>query len=187
MIADALVAILRKKPYEEISITDIAEQADINRSTFYSHFIDKDDLLDQLVSEKLDALKRLLFDAAAASNNNPDFNNADPIFTALFRHVAERHDFYSLMLSRHPNGQFRTMLTGLIEDSFFVRISNLGLNQQLLVPLDLLLNYIGFSAAGMLDKWLTNERVYSPDHMGLQLTRLAVLGVYPAMGASSRT
>ncbi|GFN32173.1 TetR/AcrR family transcriptional regulator [Paenibacillus xylaniclasticus] len=184
MIADALMEILQQKTYDEISITDIAEQADINRSTFYAHFIDKDDLLSQLVSEKLDVLKTLLYDAAA-STTTPSRDSADPIFTTLFQHVMEQHRFYSLMLTRYPNGQFRSMLTTLIKDSFFVRISKLGLDQQLQVPLELLLDYVSFSTAGMLDKWLTNERVYSPDHMGLQLTRLAVLGVFPAMGAVS--
>jgi AcrR family transcriptional regulator len=37
--------LLTKKSYEEISVSQICQVADINRGTFYLHFIDKDYLL----------------------------------------------------------------------------------------------------------------------------------------------
>lgn len=56
-IIDAFLTLAKRKNFEEISITDITEEAKINRSTFYYHFLDKYDLIDaiqkDIISNKL--------------------------------------------------------------------------------------------------------------------------------------
>lgn len=41
----ALLELIEERGYTELTVSDIAERADIGRSTFYSHFLSKDDLL----------------------------------------------------------------------------------------------------------------------------------------------
>ncbi|MBO5365138.1 MAG: TetR family transcriptional regulator, partial [Peptococcaceae bacterium] len=38
MIRQAFLELLQEKPYEKITVTDIAQRADLNRSTFYAHY-----------------------------------------------------------------------------------------------------------------------------------------------------
>ena len=45
LLRSALLSLLKEKRYEEISVQDIIERADVARSTFYMHYVDKDDLL----------------------------------------------------------------------------------------------------------------------------------------------
>src|SRR5262245_47432298 len=45
LLHDALMSCILEKKYELISVQDILDRADIGRSTFYTHFQDKDDLL----------------------------------------------------------------------------------------------------------------------------------------------
>lgn len=51
LIQDAFLSLTREKVFEAITVKDIVERANINRSTFYDHFEDKYILLDQLLSE----------------------------------------------------------------------------------------------------------------------------------------
>ena len=44
---DALLSLMLEEDYQSISIEDILTRADIGRSTFYAHFISKDDLLEK--------------------------------------------------------------------------------------------------------------------------------------------
>ena len=45
MLTDSLLILMQEKTYQQISIKDIAEKADLNRRTFYRNFITKDDIL----------------------------------------------------------------------------------------------------------------------------------------------
>lgn len=42
---EALYVLLRKKPYYKISVTEIAQEANLSRHTFYSHYFSKDEIL----------------------------------------------------------------------------------------------------------------------------------------------
>lgn len=42
---ESLLILLRKKHYEDISISEIVEKAGVNRSTYYRNFISKDDII----------------------------------------------------------------------------------------------------------------------------------------------
>lgn len=51
MIRSAFLELLREKPYEKITVTDIVNRADINRSTFYAHYPDVRGLVEEIVGE----------------------------------------------------------------------------------------------------------------------------------------
>src|SRR5215207_4631294 len=45
LLRGALGALVDEKPYEEIVVKEILDRANVGRSTFYTHFSDKDELL----------------------------------------------------------------------------------------------------------------------------------------------
>ena len=55
LIADAFVGLMLEKRYDDITVQDILDRADVGRSTFYAHFTDKENLL-------LRQLERVLHD-----------------------------------------------------------------------------------------------------------------------------
>ncbi|GMK42352.1 TetR family transcriptional regulator [Paenibacillus sp. CCS19] len=185
MIFDAVIAMMQKQSYAEISIVDIADKANINRSTIYAHFVDKEDLLEQMIAHNLELLTQSMQEAKPYTPSEPAVNEPDPIFLSLFEHAFEHSSFYRVMLLQTTEGGFRRKLQEAIRDYFFGRITKLGLEQKLHVPLDLLLDYISLSSSGILERWLDSHQVYSPHHMALQLTRVASMGIYRSMGVNA--
>jgi AcrR family transcriptional regulator len=51
LLQDAFLTLLNEKGFHAITVQDVAARATVNRTTFYAHFLDKYDLLDQLLGE----------------------------------------------------------------------------------------------------------------------------------------
>jgi AcrR family transcriptional regulator len=64
MLMDSLVKLLNRKEFADISVQEIADEATLNRATFYLHYPDKNALLRAMTAERfrdLIARRRLVF------------------------------------------------------------------------------------------------------------------------------
>jgi AcrR family transcriptional regulator len=52
MLMDALVKLLNQKVFDDISVQEIADEATLNRATFYLHYPDKNALLKAMTAER---------------------------------------------------------------------------------------------------------------------------------------
>ena len=57
----ALLSLLEKKPFEYITISEICEKAEVNRSTFYLHYENTSDLLKETTTYVLDNFASYFF------------------------------------------------------------------------------------------------------------------------------
>ena len=53
ILAESLKELMRKRPFEKITIKDITDKAGVIRPTFYNHFKDKNDLLDWIFRKEI--------------------------------------------------------------------------------------------------------------------------------------
>lgn len=53
VIKQSLLELLREKPFEKITVTEICKVGDLNRGTFYLHYYDTWDVLDNLITDAL--------------------------------------------------------------------------------------------------------------------------------------
>jgi len=70
MLQQSLERLLESKPFEKISVGDIAEDAELNRATFYDHYPDKFALLEGLVSSRFQEIlekRQVVFDGQCSS------------------------------------------------------------------------------------------------------------------------
>ncbi|MFF2479884.1 TetR/AcrR family transcriptional regulator [Paenibacillus sp. NPDC058071] len=183
IITHAYLELLKEKSNEDIVIRDITERANVNRSTFYAHYQDKNDLLNKIISETMSTLSREMSELPIAFRiEDTAAETIDPYFTTFFNHVAKHEKFYRTMFVSSPTDAFTERMLEEIRSIFYERAARIGKDKKLSVPLDLLLDYLCTSLYGICKRWLEQGMVYSSNHMALQLTRLSNLGVYNAMG-----
>lgn len=72
-IFDAFTKLLEDKSYSNITVQEIIDEADISRSTFYSHFETKDELLRELCKEVFEHV----FSDNLSKEKSHDFSGAD--------------------------------------------------------------------------------------------------------------
>src|SRR5246127_553679 len=56
MLMDSLVKLLKQKEFEDISVQEIADEATLNRATFYLHYPDKNALLQAMTESRFRGL-----------------------------------------------------------------------------------------------------------------------------------
>jgi AcrR family transcriptional regulator len=182
-INEAFLHLILHKGFDDITIKDITDRANVNRTTFYAHYMDKYDLMDKMMEEKLGKLSALLREQLNNDEDVPaDSETGDPYFIVLFEHIAENEQHYRIILTHSQSQSYLAQMNTVIRDSIYNRILQIGPEHKLLVPMDLLLDYMSTALLGIARKWLEQQTIYSPRYMALQLTRLSQVGTYQAMG-----
>ncbi|WP_407408322.1 TetR/AcrR family transcriptional regulator [Peribacillus sp.] len=183
VIYETVISLLSEKEFSRISVKDITNQANISRSTFYTHYQDKYDWLDKTVQEKLSELKESLMKSMPNhGNDQSNLEMADPYYESFFENIATNQKFYHTMFTKIKSEEFLQNLYKVIRENLYLRISNMSKEQRLLVPLDILLDYSSSSIIGITKVWVEKNMIYSPHYMALQLTRLAIVSLYRAAG-----
>ena len=96
-LGDALVALMQEKPFETITIQEVLDRAHVSRSTFYTHYSDKDDLLMSDSEEFFEALSMAL---------SAHGDKSDRVFPVkeFFNHLANVQPFYKALVK---SGKFQ--------------------------------------------------------------------------------
>jgi len=96
-LGDALVALMQEKPFETITIQDVLDRAHVSRSTFYTHYSDKDDLLMSDSEEFFEAISMALSEHGDIS---------DRVFPVkeFFTHLADVQPFFKALVK---SGKFQ--------------------------------------------------------------------------------
>jgi AcrR family transcriptional regulator len=166
LLSAAFVELLKEKGYSAITVNDIIERANIGRSTFYSHYHDKDDLF---VGE-LDRVIELLSHCFPNQEDMPFFPSL-----GLFRHVGEEYSLYKALLWS-PGID---LLTKHLQKSLSRRIEQNLQNQEndFDIPIPILASFITGSFLTLLNWWLENKMTYSPEEMDSMFRRLTMAGI----------
>jgi AcrR family transcriptional regulator len=92
-LGDALVELIQKKSFDTITVQDVLNRADVSRSTFYTHYRDKNDLFLSDVEDFFEGMATVL------SRRKDSSERIAPV-RELFAHVAEWRPFWvALVLS----------------------------------------------------------------------------------------
>lgn len=81
-LGDALVELMQERPFKSITVQDVLDRADVGRSTFYTHYRDKDDLFLSDVEDFWEMMSSML------ERRGEDSNRVAPV-RELFSHIAE--------------------------------------------------------------------------------------------------
>jgi len=96
-LGDALIALMQEKAFETITVQEVLDRAHVSRSTFYTHYSDKDDLLMSDSEEFFEALSMAL---------SAHGDKSDRVFPVkeFFNHLANVQPFYKALVK---SGKFQ--------------------------------------------------------------------------------
>ncbi|MET8983034.1 TetR-like C-terminal domain-containing protein [Streptomyces sp. NPDC004539] len=102
----ALVSLVEERDLSQITVADVVELAEVNRSTFYDHYRDVHELAEAACTAMIDDLIDVVTTLAPLENSaTPE--PSDPGLTAFFTHFADHAGLYRSLLG--PTGSARVI------------------------------------------------------------------------------
>lgn len=177
-IRTALVVLIEKKGFDAITVTDLTEEANINRSTFYLHYEDKFDLLRKLEDEILTEIDHIVSNISQDDLIDEFFADKPLRFLIdFFEYIASNARLFDAILGSSGDPQFYHSLRVFITESIYGQ--NTKLNKLLSksnVSSDYFTSYISSAHLGVTQRWLENGLDQSPEELALLLTKMFKLG-----------
>lgn len=157
-IQEAFIQKLMEKPFDSITVGDLAKTAGINRGTFYLHYEDKFDLMEQMENQLFAELGYHIDQLQSHYLSAQTFESEQKqLADTLFQFIKDRAPVLRVFLSDHGSTGFYVRFR-----SRFARRVRANLEQHekfyknLTVPMDYFLAFITSAFLGLIEQWIQN-------------------------------
>lgn len=160
MLKDALTKLLKEKPLEKITIQELCQTAQINRTTFYKYYGNQHDLLKEIQQEFLDAVENAL-----------RLKEGNDILPSILQYIYE-------------NREHVAALVNTLDESFLRSLTSLSLIQMTVhrsVPEEYhnwkepyFNNFLFSGAYSVIRSWLNAEHPEPPEQMAELINTLVL-------------
>ena len=177
VLHQALISLMIEKRYEAITVQDIIDRANVGRSTFYAHYVGKQDLL---MSGLKNLSKKLLAHQRAALTQKGDFRERGFGFSlAFFEHVHSHRDVYHAIVGRQSGAVVMSELRALVADLVRNDLKTLSSKDRSAdLPKNAAIQFVAGALMSIVTWWLDERSKLSPaeaDAIFRRLTLPAIL------------
>ena len=159
MLKDALTELLRETDIYHVSIRELCEKADVNRTTFYKYYGSQFDLLSEMERDLLQSIERTLC-------SQQDFR--ENIIERVIAYLETDIDFIRLLLNSNVDPQFPEKLFSLEPIRRMSGDSRPGLSDS---ESEYYFCFIQYGAYEMVHKWVNKEKRESPAQVAAMINR----------------
>jgi AcrR family transcriptional regulator len=148
LIKDAYIELLERNPSKRLSITDICKVADINRSTFYMHYEDVNQLVREIEDDLLDCIPYPENIAGGLS----DSEQFICLLEKTFEYIKDNKKYFNIVFVHFENTGFQKRIAQTILERYkSIAFSN-----------DTLITKYGFvfcinGSVGMIKEWISDD------------------------------
>lgn len=154
VIRDTFLSLLREKSVKQITVTELCRQAEINRATFYKHYRDAYDLLEQIEMEALGHL----WETARQIQGIDAMDH----FVRLLERAREHHQEFAVIASQNGDPFFSQRVSACLYDSardaVFRHLPTLPEDERAMVNC-----FLERGGSGVLEHWMKTGMVQEPE------------------------
>ena len=166
-LRDALHSLVLDRGYDDLSVQDITDKANLGRATFYLHYREKDELLEDLLRE---------FSESFAQRYGSKVNYADrKVVQAMFEYAENHYDFYRIMTIGKGGLAGIRKLRAILQESYSQFLDGIETEAggKFGVPRDFLDSYQANAIMSTIFLWLEQDMPYPPAEMADMYLKLA--------------
>ena len=170
VIKQSFITLLKKKPISKITIKEICDVADVNRATFYAHYMDQYDLLHQIEQDLIDEINRFL--CGYDLNANMSVLSEEPIelLDKILEYVKENAELFDLFLNLEEDIHFQQEVIHIIGNQHFASMTADRENSEYMFL------FYASGSIGVIQKWLRDGMKKSTREMAELIMKLSISG-----------
>lgn len=113
-LKESLFRLMETKPISRITIKELCEEAEINRATFYAHYKDQYDLLEQTEQELVNEVNRCINSLA----ENPNENRLRQITLEIIKIIEKNITSVRVLWGKNGDMKFQEDMVQIFHDQF---------------------------------------------------------------------
>ena len=171
-LRQALTVLLQEKPIKDITVREIADMVDINRGTFYLHYKDVFDMLEQIENDIFDEFNDLIRAHPPAEDQGKPL----PLLTDVFTYFAANADMAIALMGPNGDHAFIDKLKDLVKERCFydwmqVYSSSNSKNFAYFYA------FVVYGCIGLFQNWLETGMKETPEEMAALAEQMILNGV----------
>jgi AcrR family transcriptional regulator len=186
LLQDALVSLMIEKGYEETTVQDIIDRANVGRATFYAHFADKDTLLVSRLEDLRELLVRRQREVVEASGDAK--TRGFGFSLALLEHAHSHLALYQAIVGRKSGSvvlqRIQAMVADLVRGELAARERG-GSGAAAARQRDLAVQYVTGAFMAVLTWWLDHGARLEAEEVDAQFRHLVMHGLARSAATAS--
>ncbi|MDR0514226.1 MAG: TetR family transcriptional regulator C-terminal domain-containing protein [Coriobacteriaceae bacterium] len=167
----ALIELMKEKSVHSITVKALCAKAQVNRATFYGHYENLQDFLDQMIMRTTSDMTLLLDNenryVMLLSSDDP----TDAYSTAI-QYVLDNAEFFRAMFGSNGLADFQGLLVKQGVEQLLEALRPQEVRFESKVELDVLANFIIQAELGSLNHYVRSNMKYSARYMAQQILTL---------------
>jgi len=166
-----LTQLMREKSIKDITVRELAQLVDINRCTFYLHYRDIYDMVDQVQQDVFEEFESLVLSHPPSELEGSPL----PMLLDLYQFFAQNADLSAAFLGGNGDMSFFNKLIGLLREHVF----EFWLQERKKDPdqFDYFFSFISSGCIGMLREWFNRDMRETPAQMAALTEQLVLYGM----------
>lgn len=167
LLTDSFLHLLEQKPLPRITVKDICDYADLNRSTYYRYFTDPYDQMTKLEEEIIEEMVSCL-DSLAPKEKQADSTARLPLAVKqILDYIHSKKDMFRILLSNHGDYNLQKDILTVLAEKLFSGSIHSPANKSLLKEYI----FISTGSFGMIYYWLMTDTQADTGELTEQITQ----------------
>lgn len=175
-IQAACIELIREKGFDSISVLDITERADINRGTFYLHFVDKYDMIDQFEAELIEKIEQAINEHSLNTNTLNDLiiSRYKPL-VKIFDCFQEDREILEILFQTKGVLEIQNRFEEILHTVFEYNVKEQIKYNNNAIP-EIFLSLIASILIGIANYWILGNKKITSEELALGLLTVSING-----------
>jgi len=168
VLRESLLELMREKPIGKITPTELCRRADINRNTFYAHYLSPEALLSSIEDELYGLISRSLADS-------PADGNVLEMLTEILQAIKKNGDLCKVLFSERGDKEFLRRIVNIAREKCIAAWRAAGMTEEG-GQMEMLYSYTASGSVAVIERWIREDMAQSPEDIARFIAKATANG-----------